>query len=223
MLLSKSSIRQYKTCPQSFKFGHIDKLKAAENKLYQKGTDIHELCSDFFGNYIYENGFVSPNFKIPEKYETELGFFLERESKRYQYLMKNDRLDIFEPYLKEKFIRNTKYGIHGIPDRIDKTINNNYVLYEYKTGYVNTRDIAKELGFYLLLMDKIDIKVFKLYEFKKQRVLNISVNKGIVTEVEKDINNVKDKINNQEFKPVISDNGCFWCGYKAYCEEILKL
>ncbi len=183
MLLSKSAIRQYKTCPQCYKFGHIDNLKAAENKLYQKGTDIHELCSEFFGNYTYENGFVNPNFKIPEKYEIEFGFFLERESKRYKYLMENDRLDIFVPYIKEKFIKNDRYKIHGIPDRIDKTIDNKYVLYEYKTGNINVRDIAKELAFYALLVNKIDIEIYKLYEFKKQRVLNIKINKNIINNV----------------------------------------
>ena len=215
MILSKSKVMCFDNCPLKYRFIYVDKLpRKPPTPALLNGTKVHSFSENFFDTHKIINNKLQ--FNMPREMNSDMINILEFEYKRFNFLRRHNRLDLFKPPFIEVHLKDKELGIHGYIDRIEKNRDDTFTLMELKTGnYYPT--VKLELDFYRLLCDSndIDIGSYAVIYSKLNMIKHIKFN-GFDT-INKMISDTKDAINNNDFEPK-KNQWCFNCEFKDLCK-----
>ena len=186
--LSPSKASDFKTCPQLFKFRHIDRLPSPPTVAQARGDAVHlalerlfdlpaaervpvrfmDLLEDASRQTLESERFVDVFASEPDGRET---FLREAREAGESYFQMEDPRQV-EPLEREKWVSSRIQGgsrngdafeVRGIIDRIDPALGENVVVVDYKTGKAPPIRFA-ESGFFGL----------KIYALLAKRELGLS-------------------------------------------------
>ena len=215
MILSKSKVMCFDNCPLKYRFIYIDKLpRAPPSPALANGNKAHSFSETLFDKCkIINNEFY---FDKPKNMSADMINILQLEMKRFEFLKRHNRLDLFKPPFLEIHLENKELGIHGYIDRIEKNRDDTFTLMELKTGnYYST--VKFELDFYRILCDSnnIDISSHAVMYSKTCEIKHIKFN-GFDT-INKMISDTKDAIDNNNFEPK-KNQWCYNCEFRDLCK-----
>ncbi len=183
VVLSKSSLNTYITCPRLYKFIYIDKIAPdIKSPAAQRGIDFH----DFACNYYEHLEIVGDQLCIDPVWMDEqmivataevrpyLHNFLEFEQRRWKLCLEkkpNTPAKFYMPVLKEKKIVNLGLEIIGIIDRLDLNFDEkSYTICDYKTEVYSRKpwkmtEHRREMSFYKKLVETSGLVQFPVIDF----------------------------------------------------------
>ena len=198
-------LKTFKECPKKFEYKYIKKIimpQKASN--FERGKKIHALA-----NYYLQGIDIT-------KLETSL---LPEEAAIWQKLKNNEFFN--KQYVKSEYTLSAKIKNYWIGGRLDALMQdeNCYYILDYKTGAIPPNP---EFGFqtmiYLYCASKIlnttCIK-FVYIDLKNNENKIIEFSKDRMTEYEKTLSDMLDKMNTTDF-PQNSD-ACRFCEYNKLC------
>ena len=195
--LSKSLINLYLTSPCKFYDEVILGEKHKESEHEYTGKTIHSFVEFFWATFknekrapVLKDFSVIPsenNNKLNSKFDVAISNFLNLEKKRYEYLDKKNKLDLFEPIIVEEKLIDEKNKLSGVIDFVDVNEDGSYNIVELKT---NREFLFSEYWFELVF-----------YKILLKEVKNINAKFGVV------YNPVVAKFNSKE----ITSSDEKWC------------
>lgn len=246
MILTKSIINSYISCPRKYYYEYELKLPAKPSIGRDIGKSFHDITHKFYKellNYIDE--YHIPKEDAPKHFSALVGKivkntklqidgnlldnFIESEKNRWDICASSDKIaDSFFPMHSELHIRSPRIKLGGIIDRIFKDLDGTIILFEIKTGSIpkskaGWNSLTRELGVYYLLSEERNMGVTRwgCYFPKVNEVWTEEVSKRTLVRVGKDINKVRKGIDNKLFTR-IADSGysfglCRYCSYSTEC------
>lgn len=241
MRLSYSSLDTYQSCPLKYKYREIDRLPEPKSKEAVFGTLIHAVMK-----YIHTPALLPPtteqaldyfakgwNSEIYDDELEERSAFAQGVTIIQNYLMKNHPEDFTIVDLESRFAieigdeASGRHVVSGIIDRIDKTADG-FEIIDYKTARKMPSqekvDNDIQLSIYLKAflnrypketanIDKITVS---LYYLKHNMKLSSTRTIEQLSNLEKTFLEVVQKIEQQQFEPLLSPL-CDWCGFQKIC------
>jgi len=199
------------------------------------GTLFHEFARDFFDFLDYETLMtlnslddVREHFKTfvvdqPPVVKRLCYNFIELEAQRFWKLREqtSDPLRYFKPVATELHVADKNLGLEGTVDRIDRMLDENLAIVEYKTGSPNIRSVRLELGFYVILLQSRypNIRYIVIYNPTHQKFHLDEVSPRLLSTVRRRIAQFRRAQELGEYPPRPGLH-CAWCIMKKYCKEV---
>lgn len=230
--LSVSQIETFQTCPLHYKLKYIYKLPTPPSASSSFGISIHKTLKEFLETKknileIYKNNFSDEGY-MNKKHKLE---FYEKGKLYLEGFLK----DGYDPktktiLLEEKFTVpiNPTLKIGGTIDRVDELSDGRFEIVDYKTGATipTQKEVDRDLqlSFYALALSSIrkikpeDIKL-SLYYLDTQEKISTTRSTEDLEEVKKKILEIREEIENSDFK---CSHGFFCqgkCEYSMFCKS----
>tara|TARA_Y100000310_G_C20524200_1_gene735186 strand:- start:20 stop:748 length:729 start_codon:yes stop_codon:yes gene_type:complete len=227
--LSKSGIALYNNClksenggcPFAFKMKYILDIPPSQSKSSNKGSALHELFDKFFDMVKIDDGELYFPFVVDDNLKKDFNIFLSYETDRFEYLKSIERLDVYQPVVRERMFNNNRLGIHGIVDRIDKTSEDKYILYDYKSGvyeHQNKWGLRNELAFYHLCVgSEYDLIEWRGLLTAKGYMYKTIPNEKVLDKVSELVDDTWSNIKMGKFEMTKNKMSCSYCGWKYKC------
>lgn len=153
--LSKTQIDDYLSCPKFFEYKYIHRIPAEMNFYMRKGVDIHNLFEIFFKKIsaseilrASDDGIYKYFVKTATRCYTGAAYkdiashiknFATVETMRLVEIKENiidprEAIKMWLPVECEKFFKLPEIRLRGKIDRIDRTLDGELIVVEYKTG-----------------------------------------------------------------------------------------
>ncbi len=240
VVLSKSSLNTFITCPRLYKFLYVDKIKQDRTSPEaQRGTFFHEFACAFYDN-LHISG---TEFQIDQKWLNEqitivspetvpyIKNFVEFEQSRWKACVKQcpeNPSKFFIPVLKEKKILNLGLEIVGIIDRVDLNFDGkSYTICDYKTEKFSLKswkvtEHRREAAFYKVLTESSGLLNGLITHFafiypKENDVWVEEFNGRTLSALKKKLVDVRQEISAGNF-PCSTGIFCRWCDCSQICE-----
>ena len=198
-------LKTFKECPKKFEYKYIKKIimpQKASN--FERGKKIHALA-----NYYLQGIDIT-------KLETSL---LPEEAAIWQKLKNNEFFN--KQYVKSEYTLSAKIKNYWIGGRLDALMQdeNCYYILDYKTGAIPPNpEFDFQTMIYLYCASKIlnttCIK-FVYIDLKNNENKIIEFSKERMTEYEKILSDMLDKMNTTDFPP--NSDACRFCEYNKLC------
>lgn len=198
-------LKTFKECPKKFEYKYIKKIimpQKASN--FERGKKIHALA-----NYYLQGIDIT-------KLETSL---LPEEAAIWQKLKNNEFFN--KQYVKSEYTLSAKIKNYWIGGRLDALMQdeNCYYILDYKTGAIPPNpEFDFQTMIYLYCASKIlnttCIK-FVYIDLKNNENKIIEFSKERMTEYEKTLSDMLDKMNTTDFPQ--NTDGCRFCEYNKLC------
>ncbi|MBI2021165.1 PD-(D/E)XK nuclease family protein [Candidatus Giovannonibacteria bacterium] len=250
MRTSYSALETYKQCPQKFKFAVIDKIKAPKSVEAVFGSSVHDALRFMFSHdplfptleevmLKFEENWRASGDKIFPKLAPELLNVYEESGKNMlkSFYKKNppwnfsvvDTESHFEVLLPDEFTGKT-HVLAGIIDRIDKTVEGEYEIIDYKTSRRLPSQSAADENLQMSIYHMAILRrwpnadpskvILSLYFLKHNEKISSKRNM-VATEatretVLKTIRDIEIKTAENKFPPITSVL-CDYCPYKKIC------
>jgi len=247
MRISYSSLENFHSCPQKYKFSAIDKIKEPKSKELIFGNYIHDVLY-----WLYKENPYFPSLEVLLDYyqknwpdKSVFNWLDEKEEKKYfqqgELILRNFYeanknyqsliLDLeahFEAVIDENpETSDGKHILSGIIDRIDKLPDGTFEIIDYKTG---KRPPPNEM----ILDSNFQLSIYAIGLKERWPKVNLDdlrlslyyLKPGEKLEsrrTEEDLEQAKSRIINLIHQIQTSDfkprvsNFCDWCGYKKIC------
>lgn len=176
MMINKSSIKIFLSCPAKFKQEVIDGKVHEQTEDEFQGKIVHKFIENFWkvvnienGNLKYKLEDILPERELIEKYpkvKNSINNFIKFQEKRFNFLKLYKKENLFKPVLVEKTLVNEKLGIFGTPDYVDMNMDETYNVIDIKTN--------REFKFEEHLLDLI------FYKYLLQNTTGIDPTFGII-------------------------------------------
>lgn len=198
-------LKTFKECPKKFEYKYIKKIimpQKASN--FERGKKIHALA-----NYYLQGIDIT-------KLETSL---LPEEAAIWQKLKNNEFFN--KQYVKSEYTLSAKIKNYWIGGRLDALMQdeNCYYILDYKTGAIPPNpEFDFQTMIYLYCASKIlntTCLKFVYIDLKNNENKIIEFSKDRITEYEKTLSDMLDKMNTTDF-PQNSD-ACRFCEYNKLC------
>ena len=198
-------LKTFKECPKKFEYKYIKKIimpQKASN--FERGKKIHALA-----NYYLQGIDIT-------KLETSL---LPEEAAIWQKLKNNEYFN--KQYVKSEYTLSAKIKNYWIGGRLDALMQdeNCYYILDYKTGAIPPNpEFDFQTMIYLYCASKIlntTCLKFVYIDLKNNENKIIEFSKDRMTEYEKTLSDMLDKMNTTDF-PQNSD-ACRFCEYNKLC------
>jgi DNA helicase-2/ATP-dependent DNA helicase PcrA len=241
--LSVSQIETFKTCPLHYKLKYIYKLQTPPSASISFGVSVHNTLKEFFeiekkkANKnsilnIYKENWIEEGY-LNKKHKEE--FYKKGETYLLGFLKNGYNPKIKTVSLEEKFtlkINNDLRSslaikIGGTIDRVDDLGSGRYEIIDYKTGanIPSQKEVDKDmqLSFYALAVSTLykvrpeDIKL-SLYYLDTQEKITTSRTKEDLERLKDEILDIKEEIENSDFR---CNNSYFClqgCEYQMFCK-----
>jgi RecB family exonuclease len=240
VVLSKSSLSTFITCPRLFKFLYVDKVQQDRSSPEaQRGIAFHEFACSFYDN-LYISG---DQFQIDQQWLQEqiqlmtpdtvpfVKNFVEFEQNRWKLCVEekpDNPAKFFLPVLKEKKILNLGLEMVGIIDRVDLNFDEKgYTICDYKTERFSTKswkmtEHRREATFYKILLENsglIDLPVtsFAFIYPRSNDVWAEDFGTRTLSAFKKKITQVRQEIEAEEF-PCKVGIFCRFCNCNNICD-----
>ena len=218
--LSKSQVGTYRTCPFKWKMFYKEFKREPESKYQHRGKKIHSEIEHFYKKVSIING----NLNISPKVDVELiKNFVEFEKKRF--LECENKTKHFFPVFQELYIENKDIGMRGVIDAVYlNPKDDGIIVIDWKSGKYrpeNFDDYRFELAFYKELLEKSDhigceVKYWGIYFVDADKLFFEKADMKYVNKMKQIVQEVKDGITNEKFKPK-ENKYCYFCGFKKEC------
>ena len=226
MLISKSMMNTFKTCPLCFKYKYIDHRfpDTVKSELTLIGTAIHELFHDFFdhvrvdeipGDEPYDY-FVNV-MQVPIHFRGIFREFCRFESERW----KKYGREYWMPVLREQEIIHD--NLIGIIDRVDYD-GEEYTVIDYKGSISNISAIRFELYMYKHILDasgRLDkpVKYIASYAYRTGQFFKEECRDWLYERAMEKINAFREiDFDNIEYEKREGYH-CRWCEYRRACQN----
>jgi len=248
MMLSKSKLFQYLSCPYKFKRVYVDKVPTYPTPAMRRGSIVHKYIEQLYDNI----DIADKNETWKEKTDRYHKKFMEeceiidlvpgQNLERYlenvraiEYLrlqiiegLKENPEKYFYPVLREKRIDNHEREMNGIVDRVDLNLKDKLEVGEIKTttGRKDIESLRNEMAFYKILLDESGLldkplTSFYIYFPYDNTVHYEEFTDDLLEETELIIVHVKDSIRREEYDPSPND-WCRFCQFKDECDKVIK-
>lgn len=198
-------LKTFKECPKKFEYKYIKKIimpQKASN--FERGKKIHALA-----NYYLQGIDIT-------KLETSL---LPEEAAIWQKLKNNEFFN--KQYVKSEYTLSAKIKNYWIGGRLDALMQdeNCYYILDYKTGAIPPNpEFDFQTMIYLYCASKIlntTCLKFVYIDLKNNENKIIEFSKERMTEYEKTLSDMLDKMNTTDFPQ--NTDGCRFCEYNKLC------
>ena len=198
-------LKTFKECPKKFEYKYIKKIimpQKASN--FERGKKIHALA-----NYYLQGIDIT-------KLETSL---LPEEAAIWQKLKNNEFFN--KQYVKSEYTLSAKIKNYWIGGRLDALMQdeNCYYILDYKTGAIPPNpEFDFQTMIYLYCASKIlntTCLKFVYIDLKNNENKIIEFSKDRMTEYEKTLSDMLDKMNTTDFPQ--NTDGCRFCEYNKLC------
>jgi RecB family exonuclease len=240
VVLSKSSLNTYITCPRLFKYLYVDKIKQDRTSPEaQRGIAFHQFACDFYDN-LHISG---TEFQVDQKWLQEqitvltpdvvpfVKNFMEFEQNRWKVCLQHcpeNPSKFFIPVLKERKILNKGLEIVGIIDRVDLNFDGkSYTALDYKTEVYSTKswkmtEHRREMAFYKDLLETSGliegpVTHFCIYYPRSNDVWSEPYNGRTLSAFKKKITDVRQEIEQEKFNCNVSIF-CRYCDMNTVCD-----
>lgn len=240
VVLSKSSLNTYMTCPRLYKFLYVDKIvQDRTTPEAQRGVSFHEFACAFYDNLHISDKY----FQIDQKWLQEqiqivtpdvvpfIKNFVEFEHNRWNLCVEKcpeHPEKFFMPVLKEKKILNLGLEMVGIIDRVDLNFDEkSYTICDYKTERFDMRswkqtEHRREATFYKTLLESSGLINFPVTDFafiypRTNDVWTEKFNGRTLSAFKKKLQEVREEIAAENFACQISVF-CRYCDMNSRCE-----
>ncbi len=221
MMLSKSKIGTFQTCPYLFKLKYIDKKleDAGKNPVMERGIRLHKVLDDFYNKGNNYKEFIE-NIKQHDDYDE-----FSEQVKNFVSWNYDNSLRI--PLHREVWVESTKLGVRGIIDRVDEEEDGKIIVWDYKSGRVNPLSKYRfELALYALLYQTTTGKIpdkwgvyFVDHNIEKVENVDQKYVENAVVKVASARKEIVERVTNGEFEKKCS-GFCNFCEAKkeGFCE-----
>ncbi len=239
VVLSKSSLNTYITCPKLYKFFYVDKIVIDhKSPQAQRGIDVHQFCCDYY-DHIELSG---KDLKVDQKWLQEQITIASEDAKPYIFNFLNfeqQRWNIcvekcpenpgkfYIPEMREQKILNLGLEMVGIVDRVDLNFDGkSYTCVDYKTEKFDQRpwklsEHRREMAFYKILLEssgllKYPVTHFCIFYPRSNDVWHEAFTNRTLNALKKKLSDVRASIAAGDFTPNVSIF-CRWCDAAPMC------
>ncbi len=237
LVLSASKLDTYNICPLKFKFAHVLQIPSAPKSAMHIGTSVHAVAEHITQLEIDGVNITEETaFEILDKEWIISSFNSETEANQ----AKEKAREMLKTYLKWKSANPNKVvaaeqkftieigeiPINGSIDRIERTLEGDYEVIDFKTGGVKeTKTSIKDdiqMNVYALATEKLygilPKNTFLFYLKKNKTVMN-KVESSHVEKVKKSMESMVNSILREEFNATPSFEVCRNCDYQTICDS----
>jgi len=238
MYLSKSMLNSYLWCPLQCKLQFIDRIKVPPNDAMIRGSAVHKAIELYYNNIDIDNMYENSTKEINR------AMFLSKEARNYRYFLngyynyeiirankylkyKRDLRIYFMPKYKELYIKSKELELSGIIDIVAKLSNDNYGIFDFKSGDPEKKIpeklpdyLKEEMMFYYILFgnthtEKIDLLGI-LYTQIKDSFRKVDIIDELQVRTLTMIDIVRDGIEMKIFPRTDIPSHCANCDYKLH-------
>jgi len=226
--LSKSNYITFRNCPRRYKYEAIDGISFPPTPAMLTGTYFHEFAKVFYEKISIENGnLIIPEFEIEDSAcKNYIKNFIDTEKRRWAILKKKTKnpKKYFIPVLIEKKYENFEQGLVGIVDRVDLNTDDEYIVFELKSGEQPPENLFREeLTFYKKLLDSLGVLDKKIkyiggYSAKKNEVFFEEAKKEDMIRLNANLDLMRNSIKHNLFPKKIGYH-CMFCPHAERCKN----
>jgi len=240
VILSKSSLNTFLTCPRLYRFIYIDKVSVfVTSPAAQRGIDVHQFCYDFYDHVTIDGQERTVDQQWIDEtlsYATDearpyMLNFIEFEKGHWQICLDakpEDPGKYYMPVLREKKITNLGLSMRGIIDRVDLNFDGKtYTAIDYKTEMYSTKswkrtEHRREMAFYKILAETSGllngpVTHFCIYYPRSNDVWTEKFSKRTTSALERCQAKVRARIAAGDF-PASVGIFCRWCDCSKICD-----
>ncbi|MGC2427250.1 MAG: ATP-dependent DNA helicase [Nitrososphaeraceae archaeon] len=237
LMLSASKLDTYSICPLKFKFAHVLEIPSAPKSAMLIGTSVHAVAEHITQLEIDGVNITEEiAFEILDKEWIISAFNSETEANQ---AMEKAR-EMLKTYLKWKSANPNKVvaaeqkftieigeiPIKGSIDRIERTLEGDYEVIDFKTGSVKESKASIkddiQMNVYALATEKLYGVLPKntfLFYLKKNKIVVNKVESSHVGNIRKSLEDMVNSILREEFEATPSFEACRNCDYQTICDS----
>lgn len=239
VVLSKSSLNTFITCPMLYKFLYVLKMpQTFKSSAAQRGIDVHQFCCDYYDHVHIDGTTLSIDkawldeqlMVATDEAKPYITNFLDFDKERWKLCVEKfpeNPEKYFRPVMKERKILNLGLEMVGIVDRVDLNFDGkSYTVVDYKTEVYSNKswkltEHRREMAFYKILLEnsgelEYPITHFCIYYPHSNHVWCEPFNSRTINALKKKLEEVRQKISSESFKCNVSIF-CRYCDMSSIC------